>query len=254
MASKLPKSTAHAQTPRLHRTIPTQIADALAIEIIDERYAPGARLNEIEIAARWGVSRAPVREALRIVEKRGLVVITPQRGARVTQLSKDEVEELFEIREVLVGLSAKKAAENFDGSAAEQLDQALQNLEACIEDPERYERASAAAVMVVAQLSARPHLVDMISSFADRIGRYSRLGLGSATRRHASIARWRNTFAFIRSGNGDGAEKSSRQQLRENRDEAIRVLHKRLACSTTINHQEPNHETSRICTSQCLEK
>jgi DNA-binding GntR family transcriptional regulator len=87
--------------------MPLQIADALAHDIIEERYAPGARLNENQNAAQWGVSRSPLREALRILEKRGLVVITPQRGARVTALSIEEVEQLFEIRAVLVGLAAK---------------------------------------------------------------------------------------------------------------------------------------------------
>lgn len=52
--------------------MPLQIADALAHDIIEERYAPGARLNENQNAAQWGVSRSPLREALRILEKRGL--------------------------------------------------------------------------------------------------------------------------------------------------------------------------------------
>jgi len=222
---------------RLHRTMPTQIADALAIEIIEERHAPGARLNELEIAARWGVSRSPVREALHIVEKRGLVVITPQRGARVTLLSEDEVEELFEIREVLVGLAAKIAAQNIDGPATEQLGQALHILEASIKNPEQYERASAAATMLMARISNRLNLIDMITSFADRIGRYARLGLASQGRRDASLLRWKAVFALIRSGEGDLAEKACRQLSRENWAEAIRVLRKRLLISAATNSQ-----------------
>lgn len=220
-------------TVRLHRTMPTQIADALAIEIIEERHAPGARLNELEIAGRWSVSRSPVREALHILEKRGLVVITPQRGARVTLLSEDEVEELFEIREVLVGLAAKKAAQNIDGPAAEQLKQALRSLEISIKHPEQYERASAAATIVMARISGRFNLIDMITSFADRIGRYARLGLACQERRNASMLRWTTLFALVRAGEGDLAEEACRQQLRENWAEAIRVLRKRLVSPTT---------------------
>jgi DNA-binding GntR family transcriptional regulator len=236
MPSKPLSATLSESAPRLHRVIPTQIADALAIEIIDEDYAPGSRLNEVEIAARWAVSRSPVREALRILEKRGLVVIAPQRGARVTLLSENEIKELFEIREVLVGLAAKKAAEDIDDRAAEQLNQALQKLEACIGNPERYERASAAATLLMARLSGSSNLIEMISSFADRIGRYARLGLGSRSRRDASIARWRNTFELIQSGTGKGAEKASRQQSLENRDEALRVLRTRL----NVRHISPH--------------
>jgi len=228
MSSRLSDPPAQTMSESLHRTMPLQIADALAHEIIEERYAPGERLNEIQIAARWGVSRSPLREALRILEKRGLVVITPQRGARVTALSLEEVEQLFEIRAVLVGLAAKGAASRIDGSAAQRLDVLLLQLEESLHDAERYERASATTTIEIAVMSRSPPLTEMIVSFAHRIGRYARLGLGTQARRTTSIAHWRSLVEAIQAGDGERAETIHRRLALENRDEAVKVLRQRM--------------------------
>jgi DNA-binding GntR family transcriptional regulator len=226
-------SSRHSDPPsvtdssRLHRTLPTQIADGLALDIIQERYAPGERLNEVQIAAQWGVSRSPLREALRLLEQRGLVVITPQRGARVTALSFQEVEQLFEIRAVLVGLAARRAACHVNGEASRRLDALLIDLEDSLGSAERYEQASAAASIEIAGMGGSQPLQEMIVSFAHRIGRYARLGLSSSARRMQSIANWRELVQAIHAGNASGAEALNRRLALENRDEAMRVLRQR---------------------------
>jgi DNA-binding GntR family transcriptional regulator len=227
MSSRLSDPPSAVASSRLHRTLPTQIADGLALDIIQERYAPGERLNEVHIAAQWGVSRSPLREALRLLEQRGLVVITPQRGARVTALSLQEVEQLFEIRSVLVGLAARRAASNVNVESARRLDALLINLEAALGSTERYEQASAAASIEVAGMGGSDPLKEMIVSFAHRIGRYARLGLSSRARRKQSIANWRELVQAIHAGNARGAEAINRRLALENRDEAMRVMRQR---------------------------
>jgi DNA-binding GntR family transcriptional regulator len=227
MSSRLSDPPSAVASSRLHRTLPTQIADGLALDIIQERYAPGERLNEVHIAAQWGVSRSPLREALRLLEQRGLVVITPQRGARVTALSLQEVEQLFEIRSVLVGLAARRAASNVNVESARRLDALLINLEAALGSTERYEQASAAASIEVAGMGGSDPLKEMIVSFAHRIGRYARLGLSSRARRKQSIANWRELVQAIHAGNARGAEAINRRLALENRDEAMRIMRQR---------------------------
>jgi DNA-binding GntR family transcriptional regulator len=227
MSSRLSDPPSAAASARLHRTLPTQIADGLALDIIQERYAPGERLNEVHLAAEWGVSRSPLREALRLLEQRGLVVITPQRGARVTALSFQEVEQLFEIRAVLVGLAARRAACHVNGECARRLDALLIDLEASLGSAERYEQASAAASIEIAGMGGSQPLEEMIVSFAHRIGRYARLGLSSSARRMQSIANWRELVQAIHAGNASGAEALHRRLALENRDEAMRVLRQR---------------------------
>lgn len=81
-----------------------KIANDIAREISDGSLQPGADLNSVELAARFGTSRTPVREALMLLEKEGLVEIPPRRRPRVAQISLDQVEELYQIRGALNGL------------------------------------------------------------------------------------------------------------------------------------------------------
>lgn len=81
-----------------------RIAADVAKAINEGRLAPGADLNSVELASRYGTSRTPVREALMLLEKEGLVEIPPRRRPRVSQISLDEIEELYQIRSVLNGL------------------------------------------------------------------------------------------------------------------------------------------------------
>jgi DNA-binding GntR family transcriptional regulator len=232
MSSRLSDPPPPSNALQLHRTIPMQIADALARDIIQEHYAPGDRLNEVQIAAQWAVSRSPVREALRILETRGLVAITPQRGARVTVLSLQELEQLFEIRAALVALAARRAAANIGGDGRRRLDELLLDLERALGNAERYERASAAATIEIARMGGSPPLTEMIVSFAHRVGRYARLGLASRARRQRSIANWRVLVEAIQAGDSERAEAIQRSLALENRDEALRVLREREARRT----------------------
>ncbi len=74
------------------------------------RLQPGTRLREIELAARLGISRTPVREAIRQLESDGLVVHLPRQGATVRTLEYSEIMELYEMRTVLEGTAARLAA------------------------------------------------------------------------------------------------------------------------------------------------
>lgn len=216
----------------LHRTLPLQLADSIAAAIIEERLAPGERLNEKDLAEQLGVSRSPLREALRMLETRGMVTITPQRGARVTMLSSDEVRQLFEIRGVLVGLAAREVAQRADPAILARLTPCLLALEASSSDPQGYATASAAAALEIAQASGNPRLADMIRSFAHQIGRYARLGLVTQARRDRSLRNWQALFAAFTTGDATTAESVQRRLADENRDAVLQALSEREAQDT----------------------
>jgi DNA-binding GntR family transcriptional regulator len=79
--------------------------------ILGGEYVPGERLAEVELAEKLGVSRTPVREALRRLAAEGLVDITANKGARVVEYPRTDLERIFEIRSRVEGLSARIAAE-----------------------------------------------------------------------------------------------------------------------------------------------
>ncbi len=106
-----PESAGPRSFHSLALSLPEQIAERIAEAILEDSYTPGTRLKEVELAKAFGVSRAPVREALRILETQKLVRITPQKGALVVSLSVEDLDELFLIRAALMGLSVRKIAE-----------------------------------------------------------------------------------------------------------------------------------------------
>jgi len=100
--------------------------EQLRAAIVENRYRPGQRLVEQRIAAELGLSRTPVREALRILEAEGLVVSERNRGAIVRPLSPTEVVDLYGLRIRLESYAAELAAERIDDGELAELDAAAE--------------------------------------------------------------------------------------------------------------------------------
>lgn len=211
----------------LQPTLSEQIAEWLANEIVSERLAPGERINEYQLAQRLGTSRGPLREAIRILKSQGLISLVPRRGAIVTQLSEDEVSQLFDIRIALVGLAARLAATNCDEAMAKRFNEHLAAMHAAIDDPEAYAKFRHAVGAEIIHGSGNAHLAEMIESFALRIGRYGRLGLLTPTRRAQSFDNWTALIKAIIGRDPDEAERRQRKLATANRDEVLRVLRER---------------------------
>src|SRR4051794_41901416 len=95
-----------------------QIKDAIVERILDGVYGPGERIVEIRVAQEFGVSQAPVREALRELELLRLVVSEPFRGARVREVTAEELAEIYPVRAALEEVAARGAAERMGGDVA----------------------------------------------------------------------------------------------------------------------------------------
>lgn len=94
-----------------HRTLRQTVADEIHTMITTGELAPGERLVEDRLAEALGVSRNPVREAIRLLEKTGLVEVIPRRGAYVTTIDLDDLRQLLAVRQRLEGYAAELAAE-----------------------------------------------------------------------------------------------------------------------------------------------
>ena len=104
-----------------HPTLPVVIADSLRRLIAEGDLAPGDRLNERQLCDRLKVSRTPLREAYRILSAEGLVELTPKHGARVIELSDDDVANIFDVLAVNEGLAGRLAAEKATPAQLEQI-------------------------------------------------------------------------------------------------------------------------------------
>src|SRR6185503_8711130 len=95
---------------RQHSTV--QVLDVLRRRIAQQEVAPGAKLREHELAGEFGVPRTRIREVFGALESRGLIERIPNRGAVVMRLDSEHVFQLYDVREVLEGLSVRLATEN----------------------------------------------------------------------------------------------------------------------------------------------
>lgn len=94
------------------QSTPAQITDALEEEILGGALKPGERLREAQLAETFSVSRNSVREALRVLERKGLVRHIPHRGAEVIKLTEEDVDDLFRARAVLERAGVRLAGES----------------------------------------------------------------------------------------------------------------------------------------------
>ena len=160
-------------TYELYATLPAQIAAQIGRAIVDDEFKPGQKLREIDLAQSFGVSRASVREALRMVESEGLVTILPQRGAQVTALSVEEVQDVFDIRANLMGLACQRLAAKATAETHRRLSELLKDLRAARDDGDAYARAATAISEYCVRNAGSKRLADLILSFGRQTARYS---------------------------------------------------------------------------------
>ena len=105
--------------PISRRTLHDELASRLREMIVEGELAPGSRIQERLLCDQFGVSRTPIREALKVLSAEGLVSLEPNRGASVTELTLSDLEEAFPIMGALEALAAELACKNITD---EQLD------------------------------------------------------------------------------------------------------------------------------------
>ena len=114
---------------KVEKPLVEKIRFHLEEQIIAGRLKPRQRLVEEEIAGEMSVSRSPVREALRALEREGLVTLTPGRGACVADLTPEEVDDVYAVRARLGGLLFSLAARHISEAALDRLDQLVAEME-----------------------------------------------------------------------------------------------------------------------------
>ncbi|KAA2253370.1 GntR family transcriptional regulator [Solihabitans fulvus] len=105
----------------LHLSLAGQTVDLVRELVLTGEIPPGERVNEVELASRLGISRGPLREAIRHLASEGLLVLVPNRGAHVPKADADEVRALFELRIALECAAASLAAQRRTGAELARL-------------------------------------------------------------------------------------------------------------------------------------
>ncbi|RDE10111.1 GntR family transcriptional regulator [Pelagibacterium lacus] len=157
--------TPESAAPIDERLLTDQLFEKLSEAIVAGDFAPGTKLSEPRLARQYGVSRGPLREAIRLLEERKLVTRTPRQGVRVIIPSLQHALELFTIREVLEGLAAHQAALHATRAEVAELRALLMAHRAEIDDPQttfyRQETANSDLHFFIARIARNQLLFDL---------------------------------------------------------------------------------------------
>jgi DNA-binding GntR family transcriptional regulator len=189
-------------------------------------YSPGQMLTEGEIVKKLGVSRTPVREALRRLEKFGLVTSEPHKGVKVISMSNEKIKQLYEVREVLEGLSAKLIAKSKNETVVAKLYSILDEAEKAVEDGnvEELSRINSNFHLQIAQAANNGYLVDIMTTLQSHISLVMTKSLSSKNRPPENLKEHRMILHAIESWDPDYAEAAIKAHVRKSYETALKEL------------------------------
>ena len=142
--------------------------------ILTGELKPGERLMEIHLADKLGVSRTPVREAIRRLELEGLVTMFPRRGAEVAQITEKSMSDVLEVRRTLDALYAELACDRITKEGLAALKQACETFEQCVDtqDTKKIAQADVALHDIIVQATGNQRLIQMVNNLSEQMYRY----------------------------------------------------------------------------------
>lgn len=150
------------------------VFNTLRKAILTGELKPGERLMEIHLANQLGVSRTPIREAIRKLELEGLVTMIPRRGAEVAQITEKSLRDVLEVRRALDALCVELACERISADETERLKKACDEFERATRtgDATTIAEADVALHDIIVQATRNQRLIQLINNLSEQMYRY----------------------------------------------------------------------------------
>jgi DNA-binding GntR family transcriptional regulator len=201
------------------KVLSEQIREQLMESILSGDYKPGEKLVENTLAKEFGVSQAPVREALKSLETLGLVAVEPYKGTTVKKFGRESMHEYFVVRSALEGLAGRLAAENITEEELEELEKLLADMIEAAEQKDFERRSEINQVFhnTIIEASHNSLLVSVCKNV--RLGSWSRI-TSKYTNMESKImaSRHQEMVTFLRNRDADGIEKALHRHIQESFD------------------------------------
>ena len=183
---------------------------------------PGERIMEIQLAEELGVSRTPVREAIRKLELEGYVVMMPRRGTYVANMSIRDINEIFEIRTALESLSNGLAAEHITDEELEHLQRLLVIIGGYIQEGnmEKIVETDIEFHDLMYHAARNQRLVGIISNLRDQLTRFRTLSMSHPGRLEATLEEHKAIVEAIANGDRRSASKAAERHM-ENSEKTL---------------------------------
>ena len=198
------------------------VSEALRQAIREGVLKPGERLMEIQLADELGVSRTPIREAVRKLELEGFVVMMPRRGTYVADISLKDVVQVFEIRSALEELAAGLAAERITPDELEELERIVVEISEYIARDE-FDKIVDAGIRfhgVLYRASRNSRLVDILHNLREQMLRFRSISMHYPGRLAATWEEHRQLVEYIANHNSVQARKIAKKHM-ENSEKTL---------------------------------
>lgn len=224
MASQLTSKLTPLKARRLAAVKPDALRNTSRSEFVfaslrdaiwEGRFAPGQRIPEEEIARSLGVSRTPVREALRRLQERGLLVIGAGRSLVVAELSKQQVLELYAMREILEGSAARFAAQHADRAEIDMLHRLLDEFDKHAGNARMLVGLNRRFHGAVCEAAHNRYLIATLAGMHDAMALLHSNTFRTPNRRGESDAEHRRIVLAIERRDPDEAENAARHHVRQ---------------------------------------
>lgn len=183
-----------------HKTVSLadQVFEHLETDILSGKYSKGDTLTEGKLSAELGVSRTPIREALRRLEQEHLIEEGPK-GIVVVGINEKDLEDIFMIRSKLEGQAAAQAAENYTDEQLAVVREALEFQEFYLDknDPDRIKSMDSRFHETIYKMSGSTVLYDVLEPLHKKILKYRRASVSDSSRAEASVAEHRAIYEAL---------------------------------------------------------
>ena len=213
---------------RLDEYLPLRdvVFQTLRQAILTGELKPGERLMEIHLANRLGVSRTPIREAIRMLELEGLVTMIPRKGAEVSRISVQDISDVLEVRGSLDTLAVRLACERITKEEIRELEEAAERFQQAVRTGDLTAVAGADVDFhdQITKASKNRRLIQLVNNLAERVYRY-RMEYIKDTNNHENLIReHEQILSYIKKRDVERAQEAILKHVNNQQNAIIRQL------------------------------
>ena len=183
--------------------------------ILKGELLPGERLMEIKLAKKLGVSRTPIREAIRKLELEGLVIMIPRRGAEVAGITGKSLRNVLEVRKALEELAIELACERMTESDIEELEKSMERFKKAVDkgDPMNIAKADEEYYDIIFQSTDNDKLMLLVGNLREQMYRYRLEYVKDADKRSLLVTEHEHILNAIKARNVESAREYIREHI-----------------------------------------
>ena len=187
---------------------------------------PGERLMELHLADRLGVSRTPVREAIRRLELEGLVTMIPRKGAEVARITEKSMSDVLEVRRTLAALCAELACDRITPESLAALKKACDHFEQCVgtHDAKKIAEADVSLHDIIVEATGNQRLIQMVHNLSEQMYRYRFEYIKDSSQHDTLVKEHRIIYQSIVDKDKDTAAAAARLHIDNQKKAIIRQI------------------------------